>query len=61
LLSEQPPKGRSRWAATGPATVALWFLDRNLACFFVVTTMGFVVSYGWLHLACHLPATSFIG
>ena len=46
---------------TAPFTVALWFLERNLACLFVVTTMGYVLSYEWLHLAYHLPPTSFIG
>lgn len=40
---------------TAPITVALWFVERNLACLFVATTMGYVLSYEWLHLAYHLP------
>ena len=40
---------------TAPITIALWFVERNLACLFVVTTMGYVLSYEWLHLAYHLP------
>jgi len=46
---------------TAPITAALWFVERNLACLFVVTTMGYVLSYEWLHLAYHLPAQSFVG
>jgi hypothetical protein len=49
------------FAVTAPITVALWFLERNLACLFVATTMGYVLSYEWLHLAYHLPPESFIG
>jgi len=48
-------------AVTAPFTVALWFVERNLACLFVVTTMGYVLSYEWLHLAYHLRPDSFIG
>jgi len=46
---------------TAPITLALWFTERNLACLFVVTTMGYVLSYEWLHLAYHLPPDGFIG
>jgi len=49
------------FAMTAPFTVALWFFERNLACLFVATTMSYVLSYEWLHLAYHLPASSFIG
>ncbi len=49
------------FALTTPITLALWFVERNLACLFVVTTMGYVLSYEWLHLAYHLPPGSFIG
>ncbi len=48
-------------ALTAPITLALWFTERNLACLFVITTMGYVLSYEWLHLAYHLPPESFIG
>lgn len=45
-----------------PISVALWYFgQRNLGCLFVATTMFYVVSYEWLHLAYHLPASSFIG
>ena len=46
---------------TAPITVGLFFLDRNLACLFLATSMGYVLSYEWLHLAYHLPPTHFIG
>ncbi len=46
---------------TAPITVALWFTERNLACLFVATTMFYVLSYEWLHLAYHLPETSLVG
>ncbi len=46
---------------TAPFTIALWFTERNLACLFVATTMSYVLSYEWLHLAYHLPETSIVG
>ncbi len=46
---------------TAPFTALLWFTERNLACLFVATTMFYVLSYEWLHLAYHLPPSSFIG
>lgn len=49
------------FAMTMPVTVALWFLERNLACLFVATTMFYVLSYEWLHLAYHLPPTHPVG
>ena len=49
------------FAMTAPITVGLFFVDRNLACLFVATTMSYVLSYEWLHLAYHLPETTFIG
>lgn len=49
------------FAMTAPITIGLWLLERNLACLFVVTTMSYVLSYEWLHLAYHLPPTHFIG
>lgn len=49
------------FAMTAPITVALYFVDRNLACLFVATCMFYVLSYEWLHLSYHLPETSFIG
>ena len=33
----------------------------NLSALFLATTMGYVLSYEWLHLAYHLPPRSFIG
>lgn len=45
-----------------PIAAVLFALhQRNLACLFVATTMGYVVSYEWLHLAYHMPETSFVG
>jgi hypothetical protein len=49
------------FAATAPFTLLLWFTERNLACLFVATSMFYVLSYEWLHLAYHLPPTSMIG
>jgi fatty acid hydroxylase family protein len=44
-----------------PAVLWLWLGLRNPALLFMATTMAYVVSYEWLHLAYHLPATSAIG
>jgi hypothetical protein len=45
-----------------PITAALWALHlRNVAMLYVITSMGYVVSYEWLHLSYHLPPTTFIG
>jgi hypothetical protein len=35
--------------------------QRNLAALFVITTMGYVISYEWLHLSYHLAPDGFIG
>ena len=35
--------------------------QHNLAGVFGIVTMGYIVSYEWLHLSYHLPADSFIG
>ena len=44
---------------TLPLTAALWvFASHNLASLFVACSMGYVVSYEWLHLAYHLPASN---
>jgi hypothetical protein len=41
---------------TLPVTMALWsFVSPNVARFWVACSMGYVVSYEWLHLAYHLP------
>ena len=46
------------FVTTLPVTLALWTLvSHNLAALFVACSMGYVVSYEWLHLAYHLPAT----
>ena len=34
--------------------------QHNLAAVFTLVTMGFVVSYEWLHLSYHLPADHFV-
>jgi sterol desaturase/sphingolipid hydroxylase (fatty acid hydroxylase superfamily) len=44
-----------------PLAAGLGFLDRNVACLFLATCMFYVLSYEWLHLAYHLPASSLIG
>lgn len=45
-----------------PITAALWFpASPNLALLWVASTMGYVVSYEWLHLAYHLPDANPIG
>jgi hypothetical protein len=45
-----------------PLIAALWLTGHhNLACVFTFVTMGYVVSYEWLHLSYHLPASSFVG
>jgi hypothetical protein len=42
--------------ATLPVTAILYWLGHhNLAGLYIVTTMGYVVTYEWLHLAYHLP------
>jgi hypothetical protein len=47
------------FATTLPITAALWFLvSHNVAALFVACSMGYVVSYEWLHLAYHLPASN---
>lgn len=50
------------FALTAPIALALaLFGQRNLAALFVASSMAYVVSYEWLHLAYHLPASTFIG
>ena len=50
------------FVATIPATAALWAMDlHNVAALFAATTMGYVVSYEWLHLSYHLGPDTFIG
>jgi hypothetical protein len=40
-----------------PITAALWFfVSHNVAAFWVACSMGYTVSYEWLHLSYHLPA-----
>jgi len=45
---------------TAPITAGLWLWRANLAYLFVATTMFYVLSYEWLHLAYHLPKDHFI-
>ncbi len=59
------------FASLLPAMAAIWFgfpfrlfseVDQhNLAAVFAIVTMGYVVSYEWLHLSYHLPPDSFVG
>jgi hypothetical protein len=46
-----------------PIAAFIWFYfgAHNLACVFVMMTMGYVVTYEWLHLSYHLPPDSFVG
>lgn len=47
---------------TSPVTAALWWWGHwNLACLWVATTTGYVVSYEWLHLSYHLAPDGPIG
>ncbi len=75
ILSDMAVRDRREWALvllpwfgivmilamTMPITIGLYFVDRNLAWLFMATCMFYVLSYEWLHLAYHLPASSFIG
>lgn len=58
-----PPYGVVLIAIAVAPIAALLFLlgQRNVAGLFLATTMLYVVSYEWLHLAYHLPETSFVG
>lgn len=45
-----------------PIAAAIWLGGHhNLAAVFLIVTMGYVVSYEWLHLSYHLPPDSFVG
>jgi hypothetical protein len=47
---------------TAPLTLVLLLVGQpNVAALFVVTSMAYVLSYEWLHLAYHLPPESFVG
>jgi hypothetical protein len=37
-----------------------WLGQRNVSALFLATTMAYVLSYEWLHLAYHLPKESFV-
>jgi hypothetical protein len=41
--------------------VLAWLGQTNVGALFFATTMGYVLSYEWLHLAYHLPTDSLIG
>ena len=44
------------FVTTLPITAALWFwVSHNVAALWVACSMGYVVSYEWLHLSYHLP------
>ena len=44
---------------TLPITIALWTLaSHNVGALFIACSMAYVVSYEWLHLAYHLPASN---
>ncbi len=38
-----------------------WFGHGNVSALFLATTMGYTLSYEWLHLAYHMPEDSFVG
>jgi hypothetical protein len=47
-----------------PIMIAIWMggpQNHNLAALFAIETMGYIVSYEWLHLSYHLAPDSFIG
>jgi hypothetical protein len=45
------------FVTTLPITAALWFfVSHNIAALWVACSMGYTVSYEWLHLSYHLPA-----
>jgi sterol desaturase/sphingolipid hydroxylase (fatty acid hydroxylase superfamily) len=49
-------------AAAAPAPIVLVLLGlRNVALLWLATALAYVVAYEWLHLAFHLPPTSFFG
>jgi hypothetical protein len=49
-------------AASSPVAIAFWlFGQRNVAVLWVASTVAYVLSYEWLHLAYHLPADGAIG
>ena len=44
------------FAGAIPVTYALWWLGLpNVACLYVATSIGYSVSYEWLHFSYHLP------
>jgi len=52
------------FASLVPAMIAIWVggpQQHNLAAIFAIETMGYIVSYEWLHLSYHLPENTFIG
>jgi hypothetical protein len=49
-------------AASSPVAVALWLAGQtNVAALWVASSVAYVLSYEWLHLAYHLPAEGAIG
>jgi len=47
---------------TCPVTAGLWHLGvPNVAALFAATSMGYVVSYEWLHLSYHLGPETWVG
>jgi hypothetical protein len=42
------------------AALLAWVGQRNLSALFLATTMGYVLSYEWLHLAYHMPMGSWV-
>jgi hypothetical protein len=49
-------------AATSPAPLLLlWLGQPNLAALWIASAAGYVLAYEWLHLAYHLPESSFVG
>jgi len=49
-------------AVTSPITLAFWLLGQpNVAALWVVSTVFYLLTYEWFHLAYHMPADGTIG
>lgn len=47
--------------SSAPMTYLLWLWQPNVALLWLATNTFYILSYEWLHLAYHAPATSFAG
>jgi hypothetical protein len=49
-------------AVTSPITIGFWLIGQpNVAALWVASTVFYLLTYEWLHLAYHLPADGFVG